>query len=215
MELFLAPECLPFAVSAIILVGLTVLEMLSLLVGFSLGEVLNKAWPEDHGGISGLLSWLNYGGVPVLVLIMLFLGMFAINGFVLQAVAHAFWAPLPAIVAAIPAFLVAIPEVRLSSGLVARIVPRDETYAVDLSDFVGRIAEVTVGPLDQGLPGRVRTKDRHGNWHVFRAKAAPNETPIAIGAQVLIVDRASDIFIAIIAPSDLRTQQNPNSTELP
>lgn len=209
MELFLAPECLPFAVSALILVGLTALEMLSLLVGFSFGEVLNKAWPEDHGGISGLLSWLNYGGVPVLVLIMLLLGMFAINGFVLQAVAHAFWAPLPALIASVPAFLVAIPAVRYSSGLVARIVPRDETYVVDLADFVGRIAEVTVGPLDQGLPGRVRAKDRHGNWHVFRAKAAPDEAPIAIGAQVLIVDRKSDVFIAIIAPSDLQTPAKP------
>lgn len=215
MELFLAPECLPFAVSAIILVGLTALELLSLLIGFSVGEVLNKAWPEDHGGISGLLSWLNYGGVPVLVLIMLFLGMFAINGFVLQAVMHAFWAPLPALVASVPAFLVAVPEVRSLSGLVARIVPRDETYAVDLADFVGRTAEITVGPLDQGLPGRVRAKDRHGNWHVFRAKAAPNETPIAIGTQVLIVDRMSDIFIVIVAPSDLQTPSNPNSTELP
>lgn len=214
MELFLAPECLPFAVSAIILVGLTGLELVSLLIGFSFGEMLNKAWPDDHGGISGLLSWLNYGGVPVLILLMLILGMFAINGFVLQAILNAFWGPLPALAASIPAFLFAIPEVRFASGLVARIVPRDETYVVDLSDFVGRTAEVTVGPLDQGLPGRIRAKDRHGNWHVFRAKAAPNETPIAIGAQVLIVDRASDIFIVIVAPSDLQTQPTA-STELP
>ncbi len=177
MELFLAPECLPFAVSAIILVGLTGLELVSLLIGFSFGEMLNKAWPDDHGGISGLLSWLNYGGVPVLILLMLILGMFAINGFVLQTILNAFWGPLPALAASIPAFLLAIPEVRFASGLVARIVPRDETYVVDLSDFVGRTAEVTVGPLDQGLPGRIRAKDRHGNWHVFRAKAAPNETP--------------------------------------
>lgn len=212
MQLFLAPENLPFAVSAMILLGLTVLEILCMLVGFSLGEALDKAWPED---LSGILSWVNIGGVPVLVLLMLFFGIFAINGFVLQMLAHAIWAPLPAFVAAVPAFLVALPEVRASTRFVARIVPRDETYAVDLSDFVGRTAEVTVGPLDQGLPGRVRTKDRHGNWHTFRAKAAPDEAPIAIGRQVLIVDRIGDVFTAITAPSDLQTPQNINSTELP
>lgn len=204
MELFLDPQSTPFAVAAIILVGLTALEMCCLLIGFSLSEFIGKALPEDHGsGLSGLLSWLNYGGVPILVLLMLFLGMFAINGFVLQAMARTIWMPLPALVAAAPAFLVAIPEVRSLTRIVARLVPRDETYAVDLAEFIGRTGEVTVGPLDQGLPGRLRTKDRHGNWHSFRAKAALNEPPMAIGAQVLIVDLKSNIFITIAAPSDI------------
>ncbi|MBB3594641.1 hypothetical protein FHX08_005045 [Rhizobium sp. BK529] len=78
MDLFLDPHSAPFAVAAIILAALTVLEMCCLLIGFSLSELIGKALPDDHGGgLSGLLSWLNYGGVPVLVLLMLFLGMFA------------------------------------------------------------------------------------------------------------------------------------------
>jgi len=215
MQLFLAPESLPFAIAAVMLAVLTGLEIVCLLVGFSLGEIIDKAWPGDHGGVSGLMSWLNIGGVPVLILLMLFLGLFAINGFVLQSIAQFVWSPLPAPLAAVPAFVLALPEVRFFSRLVARIVPRDETYAVDLSDLIGRSGEVTVGPLDQGLPGRVRLKDSHGNWHVLRARAARNEAAIAIGAQVLIVDRASNIFIAIPAPSDTLTPPNPNSTEHP
>ncbi|WP_117194557.1 OB-fold-containig protein [Rhizobium terrae] len=215
MQLFLAPECLPFAVAAVMLVALTGLEIVGLLIGFSLGEVIDKAWSNDHGGISGLLSWLNLGGVPILILIMMLLGFFAITGFALQAVAQAVWTPLPAIVASVPAFLLALPAVRTSSRWVARIVPRDETYAVDLSEFIGRGGEVTVGPLDQGLPGRVRIKDRHGNWHTLRARAARSEAPLAIGTDILIVDRAADIFIAIAAPSDMLTPANPDSTERP
>lgn len=211
MSLFFSPECLPFAVSAVILIVLTVLEMLCLLVGFSLGEVIEKGFPEDHGSISGLLSWVNNGRVPTLVLLMLFLGLFAINGFVLQSLMHMLWAPLPAWIAAVPAFALALPEMRSATRLVARIVPRDETYAVDLSDFIGRTGEVTLGPLDQGLPGRIRAKDMHGNWHVFRARAAENEMPIPVGTQILIVDHASDIFIAIIAPSDTLTPPNSDS----
>lgn len=93
--------------------------------------------------------------------------------------------------------------VRASSRAVARIVPRDETYAVDLSEFVGRTAEVAIGPLDQGLPGRVRLKDAHGNWHSLRARAAKDQPPLAVGARVLLVDRAADIFIAVFAPDEL------------
>lgn len=206
MHLFFAPECLPFAIATVMLVTLTCLEMAGLLLGFSLGDAIDKVWPNDHDGISGLLSWLNVGGVPILILLMLLLGLFAIGGFALQAVAYAVWMPLPALVASIPALALALPATRLSSRQVARIVPRDETYVVDLSEFIGKVGEVTVGPLDQGLPGRVRIKDQHGNWHVLRTRAAPNEAPIPIGAQILIVDSVSNIFIAIPAPSDLLAQ---------
>ncbi|WP_438755109.1 OB-fold-containig protein [Pararhizobium sp. O133] len=214
MQLFLAPESLPFAIAAVMLAALTGIEMLCLLLGFSLGEAIDKALPDDHGGMLGLMSWLNVGGVPILILIMLLLGFFAMIGFVIQSVAHAIGILLPATLAALPAFVLALPAVRASSRTVARIVPRDETYAVETSEFVGRSGEVTVGPLDQGLPGNVRVKDRHGNWHSLRARAAKSEDPIAIGMTVLLVDHVSNVYIAIRATSDIFPTPGPTSTEL-
>lgn len=216
MHLFLAPECAPFAIAAMILIGLTVIEILSLLLGFSLSELIGKPHFEGHDGVlAGLLSWINIGGVPLLILIMLVLGIFAVTGFAIQAVADMVWAPLPAIVAAAPALLVTIPLVRRSTRAIARIVPRDETYAVDTADLVGRTGIVSIGPLDQGLPGRVSVKDVHGNWHQLRACAAKGEGPLAIGAKVLLVDRKADIFIAVSAPSDLVGSDDKSSTEQP
>lgn len=209
MHLFLSSDALPFAVCAIILACLTGMEILCLLVGFSFSHVVEKAWPGDHAGLTGLLSWLNVGGVPILILIMLLLGTFSIAGFVLQVIATAIVAPLPVLVASVAAFFSALYITRSSSRVVARIVPRDESYVVHLSDFIGRSGEVTVGPLDQALPGRVRLKDQYGNWHLLRARAAPNEKAIAIGTQVLLVDHVSDIFIAIPAPADLTAPLTP------
>jgi len=203
MGLFFTTECLPFAISAAMLATLTAIEMLCLLIGFSLGEAIDQASGfEDHGA-PGLFNWLNAGGVPILVLLLISLGMFAISGFVIQGIAQAVWQLIPAVPASLAAFAISMPAVRISSGFVARIVPRDETYAVELSDFIGRIGEVTVGPLDHGLPGRVKVKDQHGNWHVLRARAAKDQEPIAIGAHALIVDRLAEIFIAIPAPVDI------------
>jgi len=206
MSLLFAPECTPFAIAAAMLAGLTVIEILAMLLGFSISEMIGKPHvpnTDGHEGVAGLLSWLNVGGVPILILILMALGFFAMTGFVIQAIANALWAPLPALVASIPAIVLAAPMVRSSSRAVARIVPRDETYAVDLSEFVGRTAEVAIGPLDQGLPGRVRLKDAHGNWHSLRARAAKDQPPLAVGARVLLVDRAADIFIAVFAPDEL------------
>ena len=116
MHLFLAPECAPFAIAAMILVGLTVIEILSMLLGFSLSELIGKPHFEGHEGvIAGLLSWINIGGVPLLILIMLVLGIFAVTGFAIQTVADIAWTPLPAMIAAAPALLVTIPLVRGST----------------------------------------------------------------------------------------------------
>ncbi|MBB4190790.1 membrane protein implicated in regulation of membrane protease activity [Rhizobium aethiopicum] len=215
MALLLAPECTPFAIAAAVLAGLTAIEMLATVMGFSIMEFLGKPDFHGHDGFSGYLSWLNVGGVPLLILIMLALGFFAMTGFAIQAVADAFWAPLPAAIAAIPASLVTVPMVRASSRTVARIVPHDETYAVDLDALIGRTAEVSLGPLDQGLPGRVRVKDQHGNWHVLRAKAARDQEPLNVGTEVLLVDRTADVFIAIPALADPAAADNQSFREQP
>jgi membrane protein implicated in regulation of membrane protease activity len=210
MDLLLAPEARPFAIAALILIGLIGVEMILLLVGFSAVHWLDHA-ADGHGHaesdgdthFGGFFDWLNTGRVPLLVLIMLALGAFAALGFVLEAFARALLMPLPALIAAPIAALAAVPVVRAGSRMIARVVPRDETYAVDAADFVGRTAEVTMGPLDEGLPGRVKLRDAHGNWHFPRARAAKGQGPMAVGSTVLLVDRDDAAFLAIPAPTDL------------
>src|SRR5262249_57832550 len=97
----------------------------------------------------------------------------------------------------------AVPVVRSSSRVIARLVPRDEPYAVSPEDLVGRTAEVSLGPLDEGIPGRVKLRDAYGNWHFPRARGAKGHPPMALGATVLLVAWEKTAFIAIPAPSDL------------
>ena len=66
---------------------------------------------------------------------------------------------------------------------------------------------VAIGPLDQGLPGRVRLKDVFGNWHTVSARASPDSQALPVGASVLLVDRDARSFVAISAPADLIAQQ--------
>ena len=96
---------------------------------------------------------------------------------------------------------------RSTTRLVSFIIPREETYAVSNDDLIGRVAEVTLGPLDQGPAGRVKVRDPHGNWHFLMAKAADGHAAIPIGAQVLLVDRSGPTFLVIPAPAELRTNR--------
>jgi membrane protein implicated in regulation of membrane protease activity len=203
---FLQPEVRPFAIAAIMIGIVGAIETLSMLIGVSLSELLGKAISVDHNSDStfvNALCWLNVGGVPLLVFILLALGLFSIAGFLIQDAARLVMAPLPASIAALGAVAVSLPLLRASTREVARLIPQDETYAVSLSDLIGRVGQVVVGPLDQGLPGRVRVKDVHDNWHTVTASAAPDSPPLQKGARVLLVDCRDRLFIAIAATDEI------------
>ena len=205
-DILLAPDVRPFAVAAAIMATLGGIELLSMLVGLSISELVGHDVAVDadsHSGIGGLFLWINAGRVPLLILIILALGVFSIEGFLLQGIAHMVGAAVPVAIAAVAAAAGSIPVIRSTSRVLARIIPRDETYAVSDADFVGKVALVSVGPLDQGLPGRVRLKDVFGNWHTIAARASADSEALPVGASVLLVDRDAKSFIAISAPADL------------
>lgn len=199
----------PFAIAALVLVGLVVVELVAMLVGMSVSSLVDHGMPghaveghAEHGVLGAWMSWLNAGGVPLLVLIMIWLACFAIAGFAIQGVAQSIAGTLPTIIAGVGALVIAAPATRTLSRWTARIIPREETSIVSQADFIGLTGTVTLGPLDQGKPGRVRVRDRHGNIHVLQTKGAGDHV-ITQGSAVLIVDRANGVFQAIPAPAEL------------
>ncbi|MCP3469897.1 YqiJ family protein [Bradyrhizobium sp. CCGUVB1N3] len=207
LEHVMAPEVRPFAIAAAMIVIVGSVEVVSMMVGASISEMLGTnidfGHPSDNGVINAI-SWINLGGVPLLIFLLLLLGAFSITGFLIQDIARMVAGPLPASVASLGAGVASIPLVRISSGFIARIIPKDESYAVGLGDLVGRVGEVVIGPLDQGPPGRVSVADVHGNRHFVWAVAAPSSEPLVQGSLVLLVDRVGTRFVAVKADDELK-----------
>jgi hypothetical protein len=216
MSALSAPGFYPFTIAALILVGLVVFEIVAVFVGMSFSTLLGHGHIHhadghfDHGPLDAWMSWINKGGVPLLILIMIALASFAIAGFAIQGVARSLIAPLPTLIASVGALAAAMPMTRTLSRWTARILPSDETAAINQAELIGLVGTVALGPLDQGKPGRVRVKDQHGNIHVLRAQAAPGHT-IAQGASVLLVDGSSGLFQAIPAPKELGVSTDSDS----
>jgi len=209
MDHIMLPEVRPFAVAGAMIVVVGAVELVAMLVGFSLSELVGRTVDIDTDGDNAwviALAWMNVRGVPLLVYLMIALAFFAIAGFLIQDIAAAIASPLPLILAVPAAVVVAAPFVRWTSGALAHLIPRDESYAVDLSSLVGRVGRVAVGPLDQGPPGRVRVKDEHDNLHIVTAIAAPDSPPLPQGAEVLLVDRINSRFIAVAAPDETKSR---------
>ena len=106
-DILLAPDVRPFAVAAAIMAALGAIELLTTLVGVSIsGFVGNDVAVEadSHDALGGLFLWINAGRLPLLILIILMLGVFSIEGFLLQGIAHGLGITLPTWIAALAAF---------------------------------------------------------------------------------------------------------------
>jgi membrane protein implicated in regulation of membrane protease activity len=216
MDAILSTSYQPFTIAGLVMTCLVAIETLSLIAGFSISHFIEQSLDSESisghhadvqnaGFLGGLMGWVNAGRVPFLIFIITWLATFAIAGFIIQTLATSILAALPVVVASLVAFALAAPATRFTTRIVSHIVPREETYAVSHDDLVGRIAEVTLGPLDQGPAGRVKVQDTHGNWHFPMAKAAEGREPLPVGAQVLLVDRNGPVFVVIPAPEELKT----------
>jgi len=165
-------------------------------------DIANAAEAPTAGLLAQMLGWLYVGRVPVLILMVAFLTSFGLTGFVLQAsLSELFGFTLPAVLACVPAFLVALPATRgLGMGL-SKIMPKEETEAVSQKGFVGRIATIIRGEAVRGLPAEAKLTDQHGQTHYLLVEPDEDEGVLKQGDAVLIVRFAANRYRAIPNPN--------------
>ena len=207
MSWFLLPGLQPFTIAAAVLLALVAIEIAGTLTGAALSD-LTEMLPVEHA-MDSALGWLNLGRVPLLMLLMLLLGLFSAGGMVLQAVADASIGLLPPFAAIAASAAFALLTTGAASKLVARILPREESYALSDEDLLGKIGTVTVGPLESHAVGKISVSDAHGNRHFPRARPAIAGDVIEIGAEVLIVDMKHREYRVIRAPAKLAGGEGP------
>jgi hypothetical protein len=201
----------------VLTLAIAAIETLSLVMGLGLAGLIDDMLPDfdadtpevESSLLGEALGWLNVGRVPLLILLLSFLGIFTAGGYGLQLLAHgAFGFLLPAVIAAPMALLAAIPPTRLTSRALARIMPREETYATGDDELIGRVAVVTLGTVTRRAPGKAKVTDQHGNIHFVRVRAAQRGKRFATGDPVLLVSHRRALFDAITPPDSLSKQQD-------
>jgi hypothetical protein len=195
MTAYFAPELWPFVFATVLMVVVFVLEGLALLLGHSALHWLDSSIAHvDHaeGFANSVLGWLHVGKVPVLALLISFLTAFAVIGFSVQFTAASIIGRFaPAAIAAIVAFLAALPVVRVAAGWLGKLVPKDETRAVSDASLVGRVATIVTGTASQGRPAQARLNDEHGTTHYVMVEPEESSERFEQGTSVLLVRRLS------------------------
>ena len=228
MEFLLADQNVAFTVALAVTLAIATLEIVSLILGLGLSDLIDGLLPdveadidvdldaEADGGfdpeVSGAsdtnvfmwaFGWLNVGRVPLLILLICFLGIYAVLGYLAQLIVQPMIGLLPAIVIGPAALVPALPLTRQASRGIARAIPREESFAVSDREFVGLVGSVTLGPVDRETPGKAKVVDRHGDVHFARVRSADEGARFELGDQVLLVARDGHLFDVIAPPDSL------------
>jgi hypothetical protein len=188
MDLFLAPETWPFAVASLLILSIAAIEGIALLIGTTatgwLDTLLHHSpdalvhSPDAPDTPDSWLGWLHLGKVPALVLVVLFLALFALTGFVLDLASFGvFGALIPPLIATPVAAVAALPLMRVCAVAIAHIIPSDQNYAVSLDSLVGRVAVIVSGTARLGYPAQGKVTSEHGQTlYVMVEPDAPDVT---------------------------------------
>ena len=213
LEFIFAAPNLPFAVTLALMLLIALLEGVTTTLGIGLSGLLDSMMPDidvdvdadmdaadfhASGPLTRMLSWLRIGQVPALVLLVIFLTAFGLMGLGVQSVANRLTGHLlPALSASGAAFVLALPLVRMFGGILARVMPKDETEAVSEKSFIGLVAVVTTGKAKMGNPAQGKLTDRYGQAHYVMIEPDEAGEEFLQGTEVLLVSRHGATFKAI------------------
>lgn len=197
-------EFLGASENIVFVVALAIMMLVGVVEAIGLG---GSALEHDLDIDADWLSWLGVGTLPLLMLLVIFLAAFGVIGLVAQQFAFNHLGHLlPSLFAVPGAALVALPITGGGARILARIMPRDETTAIDVGDLVGLHAQIVVGRAEAGSPAKARVKDHHGQVHYVMAEPDSPTASFAEGDEILLVRREGHVFRAI--SSDRSTFSN-------
>lgn len=203
----LEPYNAPFAIA---LLGMLVLLVIQLLGFLDLDLDTDGDGAISAGPVDGLLTLLGLGKVPLTVWLVVFLFLFAGIGLGIQELAESFTGgPLDAWLAGVLAAGAALPFTSVLARPLGRILPQDETTAVDRQALVGRRAQITEGVARTGSPARARVTDRHGQTHHVMVEPHEAGSEFHAGDEILLVRREDETFYAT-ALAERRLSPMPN-----
>lgn len=210
-ELFTHASNLFFSVSLCLMLLLGIFECLLLVLGASSQGFLDQFIPDDIGNSKSLgidldtdqslfvqfLDWLYLGRIPVLIWLIIFLTVYALFGFAMQALYFSFTQQYLAIWIAAPASLfLCMPLVRIVAATIAKILPKDETTAIHSDELIGRTALIILGEARPNYPAQAKVLDQFGQTHYILVEPELNIT-FSQGQKVILTQKTVNGFQAI------------------
>ncbi|MGB5919449.1 YqiJ family protein [Arcobacter sp.] len=197
-----------FSSALVLMIFIALLEGILVFIGMGLSDMLDSFIPDfdtdidfnvDSGySLSKFFGWIRLKEVPILMLLVIFLTSFGLIGLLIQAILFNFigilWLQY---LVSIPALIFAIISLRIFGGIVAKLLPKDETSSISNDELIGYIAIITLGKATKGSPAEGKVKDKSGQVHYFMIEPENENDVFLQGEKVLISGQNEKLFFAI------------------
>jgi hypothetical protein len=212
MDLF-AAETAPFAVALGLTLAIALIELAGVLIGLSPSEAIDSTLPDADPDVPDLqleplsqfLTWLSFGRLPALVVLILLTTSFGLGGYIVQeAMRRIFGFALEPAIASAPAAVFSLFATHHLGHWLGRLMPREETEAVSTADFIGRVATVFRGTASAGKPAEAKLTDIHGKTHYLLVEPDDAAQTLPEGSEVVLVRREGPVFRAIVQLKPVR-----------
>jgi len=187
-----------FSVAIGIVFGIALLEVIGLLFGLSLMGLLDDVSPVDVDadvdlnatGISPLFSWLSLDRLPLMIWLTLLLISFGLAGYIINYFSLlSFDSTLSRVISIPLAFILAILFTARSGGFLSRLLPKNESSAVNTADFSGSVAIITLGEARIDSPAEAKYVDAFEQAHYLMVEPMDEEECFVQGDRVILVSR--------------------------
>lgn len=190
-----------FSVAFVIVAILFIVEVASLLFGLSVLGLLDEA-PDasadvDNHSFLAIGNWLNLDKVPLLIWLVTFLTLFGLLGLTLNLTTHSlFNFTLPAWSSIIFAATFGLAATARACAAIAKILPKFQTSAVANDDFVGAVAQITLGRASKGNPAEAKFTDNFSQPHYVLVEPFEDSELFDCGEKVILVKKTSHSWLA-------------------
>ena len=198
-DVLLSPANFWFSIALIAVFFVFILELISTIFGASfLGLGDDFAEVDGEGFLStSLANWLNINKVPFLIYLVVLLTLFGLAGLLLNGLtASIFNITLPAAISVPLAFGVGLFVTAKTVKIIASVLPSVESSAVNSEDFIGSVAEITIGKASRGNPAEAKFTDHYSQPHFVLVEPFEDEELFAQGERVILVQKKQHSWLA-------------------
>lgn len=201
LEVLLSDTNYWFSIALATVAILFVLELVGLIFGISLIGILddlpNNSIDVESGSVLAIGNWLNFNRIPLLIWLVVFLTSFGLLGFMINFTTKnllSFTLPVWLSLTVV-GFTSLIVTSRLSI-LIARVLPKFQSSAVNNEDFIGAVAHITIGSASKGNPAEAKFTDSYTQAHYVLVEPFEENELFLQGERVILVKKTDLSWLA-------------------
>ena len=198
-DVLLSPANFWFSISLIAVFFVFILELVSTVFGVSLLGLGDDFAELDGEGFlnTSFANWLNINKVPFLIYLVVLLTLFGLTGLIINGItASALDFTLPAFVSVPLAFVISLLVTARTVKIISGLLPSVESSAVNSDDFIGSVAEITIGEASRGNPAEAKFTDHYSQPHFVLVEPFEEEELFTQGERVILVKKNQHSWLA-------------------